>query len=473
MRWRAMQLAGVQAVYFVRLIVLARLLAPDAFGLVAIAMVSIGVIARITELGMIPALVQRTTATREEHDAAWTVGLLRALTIALVLTAFARPVAALFGEPSAAPIIQALAWRPVIEAAASIGIVSVTRAMQFRRLAMIAVPAAIVDLAVAIATARFLGVWALVAGSLAGSSATLVLSYILAPHAPRTSLRFDAIRPLIHYGRWVLVTGVTALVGSTLSQLAISRIEGAAALGLYFLAWRVAFLPIDAVSGVVSSVAFPMFARMREDVRGTAATFRTLLTGEAVVLVPGYALIIVLAPSLETVLGERWEGTAPVVRILSIAAVTGILGELIGPLLMGRGRADRAFQLEAAQTGVLVAALFPLVSLLGIRGAAIAWLAGNVAALVVTIAWLKSMIPGGLTLDRRPLVAAFAAASAAGVVAAACATAIPGLPGFFAGAVAGVATAGLALAALDRWLALGLWDLATWIRGAGFGNRAP
>ena len=473
MRWRAIQLAGVQGVYFVRLLVLAQLLAPDAFGLVAIAMVAIGVVARVTDLGMIPALVQREGAIREEYDAAWTVGLLRASAMTVVLTVFAVPIATLFGEPGAAPIIQALAWRPVIEAAGSIGVVSVTREMQFHRLAMIAVPAAVVDLAVALATVSSIGVWALVAGSLAGSFASLVLSYVLAPHAPRISLQFTAIRPLIHYGRWVLATGIIALVGSTLSQLAISRIEGVAALGLYFLAWRVAFLPIDAVSAVVSSVAFPMFARIRDDVRGTAATFRTLLTGEAVVLVPGYALIFALAPSLETVLGERWEGTAPIIRILSIAAVTGILGELIGPLLMGRGRADRAFLLEAVQTGVLVAALFPLVLALGARGAAIAWLAGNVAALLVTIAWLKSMIPGGLMLERRPLVATLAAAAAAAAVATACAAALPEPTGLLVGAVAGVSTAALALAALDRTLGLGLWGLATWIRGAGAGNRAP
>src|SRR5688572_22167860 len=342
MRWRAMQLAGVQGVYFLRLLLLAQLLAPDAFGMVAVAMVAIGVIARITDLGMVPALVQCESAVDEEYDAAWTVGLMRALMIALILSAFALPVATVFGEPSAAPVIQALAWRPVIEAAASIGIVRLTRQMEFRRLAMIAVPAAVVDLAVAVLTAGQIGVWALVAGALAGSGTTLLLSYLLAPHRPRFRFRFETIRPLIRYGRWVMATGIIALVGSSLSQIAISRIEGVAALGLYFLAWRVAFLPIDAMSAVVSSVAFPMFARIRDDTRKTASTFRTLLTGECAILLPGYALVFVLAPALEAVLGERWAGTTPIIRILSVAAVTGTLGELVTPLLMGRGQCCRA-----------------------------------------------------------------------------------------------------------------------------------
>jgi lipopolysaccharide exporter len=473
MRWRALQLGGVQGVYFLRLLLLAQLLAPEAFGLVAVAMVAIGVIARITDFGMVPALVQREAATVEEFDAAWTVGLLRALAIALVLAALAGPIATVFGEPAAAPVIQALAWRPVIEAAASIGIVRLTRQLEFRRLAMIAVPAAVVDLTVAVATAGSLGVWALVLGALAGSCTTLVLSYLLAPHRPRLRLRFDAIRPLIRYGRWVFGAGLVALVGSSLSQVAISRIEGVAALGLYFLAWRVAFLPIDAMSAVVSSVAFPMFARLRDDARATAATFRTLLTGESVVLLPGYALVFVLAPALEAVLGARWAGTAPVIRILSVAAVTGTLGELVTPLLMGRGRADRAFVLEVVQTGVLVAVLIPLVLALGARGAALAWLTGNVSALLLILAWLKSMVPGGLALEGRPLLAALAAAIVAASAATACTIAMPQAAGLVAGAVAGTAAAALALFGLERSMRVGLWELANWVRGNVTGDRAP
>jgi lipopolysaccharide exporter len=473
MRWRAAQLAGVQLIYFVRLLVLARILAPDAFGLVAIAMVVIGIVSRLTDVGMIPALVQRGTASKQEFDAAWTVGLVRALLVALVLTAFAGPVASLFGEPQAAPVIQALAWRPVIEASASIGIVRLTRELQFRRLAMLALPAAVVDFTVAVTSAPSLGVWSLVAGALAGSSTTLLLSYALAPHVPRLNLSFAAIRPLIHFGRWVFATGIVALAGTTLSQLAVSRLEGAAALGLYFLAWRIAFTPVDATSSVVSAVAFPLFARLREDNRETAATFRRLFTAQAVVLFPAYGLILALAVAVETALGGRWIGTAPVIRILCVAATTGILGELMGPLLMGRGRADRSFRLELVQSGVLIAALYPLVAACGVSGAALAWLAGNVAALVVSVAWLRSLVPGGIRIHAQPLLAAVAAAAAAAGTAVALSTLSGPLAGLFIAAAGGATAAGLVLVVFDRSLNLGLIDLAKWVRGAGHDNRAP
>ena len=250
MRWRTAQLAGIQAIYFLRLLVLARLLAPDAFGLLAIAAVALSVMLTLSDLGMIPALVQRRDATLEQHNAAWTVGLLRAVFIAAVLSIAAPAVAHLFGEPRAAPIIQALAFRPVIEAATSIGVARLDGAERgFRELALMYLPGAVIDLVVAITlSAPWLGVWALVAGSLAGAVATALLSYVFAPHQPRVVFRTQLIAPFVHSGRWVMLTGILGLVGTTALQLVVSRGLGAGALGLYFLASKVALLPLGAAT---------------------------------------------------------------------------------------------------------------------------------------------------------------------------------------------------------------------------------
>jgi len=473
MRWRAIELAGVKGIYFLRLLVLAQLLAPDAFGLVAIGLAAIGIVMRVSDLGMVPALVQRPDPTLEEYNGAWTIGLTRAVAVAVLLGVFAGPAAALFGEPGAAPIIRVLALRPVIDAAASIGVARLTRQMRFGRLAMIAMPVAVVDLAVALGTAHWLGVWALVAGALAGAATNLVLSYVLAPHRVALSFRFATIAPLVRFGRWILLIGILVLLRNTVTQVAVSRLEGVAALGLYFLAMRVAFLPADIASAVVSAVAFPMFAKLRADEAGTARAFRTLLTGQAIVLVPGYAIMLVLAPALEGALGENWHGAAPVIQILAISGVTGLLGELALPLLKGRGRADRVFKLEVVQAGVLVAVLLPLVVRFGAPGAALAWLTGNVAALVVVIVWLRTLVPGGLKLEPAPLLTALAAAAAGAAAAAWGAGTLSGMAGLLLGAGLGLGAAAAVLFASDRWLELNLWELANWIRGARRGGGTP
>ena len=250
MRWRAAQLAGIQAIYFVRLLILARLLAPDAFGLLAIATVALGVMLQLSDVGMIPALVQRRDATVEHYNAAWTVGLLRASLVAALLICAAPAGARLFGEPRATPIIQALALRPIIEAAASIGVARLTRELRYRDLAFMYVPGAMIDMVTAITMAPSLGVWALVAGALAGAMTTTLLSYAFAPHRPGFVFRTEAIAPLVRFGRWVMLTGAVGLIGSTMLQVVLSRRLGAGALGQYFLASKVAGLPFSAVSAI-------------------------------------------------------------------------------------------------------------------------------------------------------------------------------------------------------------------------------
>jgi PST family polysaccharide transporter len=394
---------------------------------------------------MIPALVHRSHATLEEQDAAWTVGLARAGLVAIVLVLVAPAVGRLFNEMAAVPVIQVLALRPLIDASASIGIARLTRELRFRQVALIYLPGALADLVIAVATAPTLGVWALVAGAIAGSAVTATVSYVFAPHRPRFNLAWRAVAPLVNFGRWVLLAGIATLAGTLVTQLAVSRELGAAALGLSFLALKVAFLPIEAAGAVVGAVAFPMFARLRDDRAATVRSFAILLGGFGLVLLPVYALLVVVAPSFEQALGDRWAGTAPIVQILALAGVAAILADLLSPLLLGHGRANRVFALEGVQTAVLLAVLWPALGWFGVEGAALACLAGNAAALVLAAIWTRRLVPGAMgDAKNRFAAAALAAAAATGV-----AVALSGFWSGFAGLIAtGVGGAVTAIAVL-------------------------
>lgn len=471
MRWRAAQLGGVQVVYLVRLMVLAKLLAPEAFGLLAIASIAVSVLMRLSDVGMIPALVQQTGATREQYDAAWTVGLTRAVLVTLALVIAAPLVALLFAEPRATPVIQALAFRPLIEAGASIGVARLTRDLEFRELALIYLPGALVDLVIAVVLAPSFGVWALVAGTLAGSATMVASSYLLAPHSPRLVFRWDTIAPLMNYGRWVLARSVVLLAGTFATQLAISRMLGAAVLGLFFLAAKVAMLPIEAATSVIGSVAFPMFAGLRDDRAGSTRGFAALLAALVLVLVPVYLMMIVLAPLFEETLGGRWVGTAPIIQVLALAGAGAILADLMVPLLMGQGRADRAFYGEGLQTAVLLLALLPGIALFGVTGAGLAWLAGNAAATLLASVWAGQMVPGAFVQARPMLLAGTTAGLAAAAAGIFVATPLGGWTGLIGGGLAGALTAAAALWALDRVLGLQLREFGLLLVGSRDGQN--
>jgi O-antigen/teichoic acid export membrane protein len=467
MRWRAVQLAGIQAIYFLRLLILAKLLAPDAFGLLAIATIAISVLMRLSDIGIIPALVHRRDVTLEQQDAAWTVGLTRAALVALALVLAAPAVAQLFSEPAAVPIIQVLALRPLIDASASIGVARLTRELKFRELALVYLPGACTDLVVAVVMAPTMGVWALVAGALVGSAVTVAVSYGLAPHRPRIRLAWRGVLPLVNFGRWVLLAGIATLAGTLVTQLAVSRMLGATALGLYFLALKLAFLPVEAAGSIVGSVAFPMFSGLRDDIAATARSFGTLLAGLGLLLLPVYALLVALAPALEEALGARWIGTAPIVRILALAGVAAILADLLAPLLMGRGQPARVFLLEALQTAVLIAVLWPCIAFFGVEGAALACLTGNCAALMLAAIWTRRLMPGVLTAAQRRFAAAVLAALTAYGVASFLAVQWSGFPGLIAGAAAGALSAAAILWLLNARLGLALGEYRSLLRGAG------
>jgi lipopolysaccharide exporter len=467
MRWRVVQLAGVQAIYFLRLLILAKLLAPDVFGLLAIATIALSVMMRLSDVGMIPALVQRSNATREEENAAWTVGLARAAFVAIVLVLVAPAVGGLFNEMAAVPVIQVLALRPLIDASASIGIARLTRDLKFRQVALIYLPGAVADLVTAVATAPALGIWALVAGAIAGSAVTAIISYVFAPHRPRFSLAWRAVAPLMNFGRWVLLAGIATLTGTLVTQLAVSRELGAAALGLYFLALKVAFLPIEAAGAVVGAVAFPMFARLRDDPAATARSFAMLLAGFGLVLLPVYALLFVVAPLFEQALGDRWAGTAPIVQILAVAGVAAILADLLAPLLLGQGRANRVFALEGLQTAVLLALLWPSIAWFGVEGAAIACLAGNLAALIIAAIWTRRLAPGAMRNVPNRFAAATLAATAAAGVSVALSNFWTGFTALITAGVAGTVTAIAVLWILNSPFRLELAEYGALLRREG------
>jgi lipopolysaccharide exporter len=460
--WTGGGLLAGRLISFVRFLVLARLLAPDDFGLLAIAWVAIELLLTITDLGMVTALVQRAEVSDRHYDTAWTIGLVRALAVAVVLVAGAPLIAGFFDEPRAAAILRVLAIGPVLSAAASIKMAELTRNLQFGRLTMIRLPEAATEAVVSVALAPLLGVWALVAGVLVANLVRLALSYWLAPYRPRVSFDQGSARSLFSFGRWLFVLGILGLASEALLRAAISRRLGTAQLGLFYLAVRLAMLPFTSVESIVASVGVPVHARLQADPRRGARTVQTSLVGMLALLLPGYAVLIVLAESLvDDVLGPRWVGAAPLIRVLAVAATIETVGAAYTPMLFGLGRPRLVAELAALKATLMVAGAWTLTAGVGVIGAAAAWL---IADTVVAAGWLLTAV----RIVARPVRGFGVQLLAVGAAAAAAALTAAGLDRLWSGAAAVVGAAALAMAIagvvlllVDRWLGAGLVDTLT------------
>jgi O-antigen/teichoic acid export membrane protein len=455
--WKAVQLVGVKIVFLVRTLLLAQLLAPEDFGLMAIAAVVIGVLMSITDFGMVPALVQRTQADDRHYNGAWTVGILRALMIAAVVVITAPMISGFFTEPRATNMIRLLALRPLLEAAASIRVAQLHRDLRFRSLTFISVSTTMVDTVVAISLARSLGAWALVAGTLGGTAAGTVLSYILAPHRPHLFLSRSAIQPLIRYGRWVFVTGLVAVAGNAMLQAGIARQLGTTELGLYFLAAKLAFLPYQIASEVVGVVAFPLYARLQSDIRQIDQVFQLVVKGMAAVIFPVYALTITLAPSLvQDFLGPRWTGTAPVIQLLAFASLLGLLTDATIPLLKGLGQPHKVAVLETIQSLTLAFLAWHLADRYGVTGAAAAWIPAVAVSQIVSGSFVCRLLRRPLAGLLMPISAVLSVSGLGAAIALGVNSVLPGLGGLAAAILLAVGITWSLLWSLDRPLNLGL-----------------
>ena len=455
--WQTVQVGGVNLIYLVRLVVLGRLLAPDDFGLFAVALVALDFLLAVTDFGMVPALVQRPDPGRRHYQAAWTIGFLRALAVSAVLIVSAPLVAELFGEPRAAPLLQVLAAKPLLEAMASMGVAKLSKELRFRELSVLRLSEAAVNAGVSILLVSSLGVWALVAGPVAAAAVYSILSYFLEPIAPR--LRFSPLesKQLARYGRWILVTAWATLAGRVLLEMGISRQLGAAALGLYYMSKKLAFLPVDVSNQVVASVAFPVFARLQSDPERGRVVFRRGLIGLCVLIVPLCFLIVALAPTLAVdVLGDQWVDAVDLIRILAAVAAVGILGDMVVPLLEGYGHPERSAALNVLQYATLVALAWVFIGPFGVEGAAAAWLPAVLVSQFLALVFLHRLFP-------RPFEGLWKAIGSSGFAAALAVVAaigvdriVDGVPGALAALAVGGSVAIAVIAATDRYVGIGI-----------------
>lgn len=457
MLWQAFQMGGVKALYMIRLLVLAILLAPADFGLIAIALAATGFLLNLTNFGLIPAVVQAEDMDEARYDAVWTFDMTRAVIVSGLTIIFAPLIAEIFAEPRAVPIIQVLALRPMIESLMSIKVAALNRSLTFRPLAFLKIIEAVFNAIISIALAKLYGVWAMVFGMIGGAASMVIASYILAPYRPRISYRWQSVRPLLRFGGWLLITGMLAMAGNFVLRIVISRQVGAEGLGLYFLAAQLAFLPSEVASEVVGTVAFPLFARLQSSLQQAARAFQAILTGLMALLYPISALIIVLAPVLvQDVLGAKWEGTVPLIQILALVTMIGLLGDATIPLVKGFGQSYRVTQIELVQSSSLILMIWFFTSRFGTVGAALAWLPAIICVQILCLYFIHDIFHDSLREVRKPLFAILLATVAGSGISYLAIHILPNIPGLVIASLLAALLTGSILWFSDYRFSLGL-----------------
>lgn len=351
LRW-AMRGLGLASTF-----VLARLLSPGEFGVVAMAMLVVGLVEVFGHAGQHLALIRLPNPVRADYDAAWTLGILIALAVALATWAVA-PLAAWYFHDARVPwLIRLLALRPLLGSLDNIGVVAFRKELRFGREFAFLAAQKLATVAVTIAVALWLrDARALVAGLLGGPAVGVALSYALHPYRPRLSLA--RARGLLAFSGWMLLVHVAQYVHDKADEMVVGGVADAGAMGRYSVAADAATAPTIEVVIPATRALFPIFARLGDDRAAVRDAYLQVFSAACLISVAtGAGMALVAGDFVRVALGEQWLSAIPLVRLLALAGgLYGIMHNGI-TVLSATGHARLSGLLSASRTLVLVPVL--------------------------------------------------------------------------------------------------------------------
>jgi len=344
LRWSVIDVVAQQVIRFALTVALTRLIAPEDFGLLAMALVFTQLATMIGDLGLGPALVQRRVVERAHVATAFTVTTLAGLILAIAFYFLTFPIAAFYDEPGLRPVLGALAATYLLRGVAGIPRDLLRREMAFRSLAFIAIASvtlsAVAGLSLAVGGA---GIWALVAQILVEGVLTTILVVGVAwrSGAWRPGLAIDrsALGDIAGFGLFVSGTRMFHYASTNVDNLIVGKVLGATSLGFYNLAYRLMLFPVLKVADVVATVSMPAFSSIQDDSSRLTAAFQRAVTYVAMFCFPVSVGVAVTAPVLvPAVFGNQWTAAVVTVQILAINGVRLAFGRLNGVVYEATGR---------------------------------------------------------------------------------------------------------------------------------------
>lgn len=338
-------------------IVLARLLTPDDFGIVALAILILGLATVMLDLGVNVAVVQRSELDREDLNTAWTIRLLQNGAVALALTALAAPLSRYYGDLRLEPVLWLLAFAYFLDGLTGMGPVIFQRRQQYAREVTFYAAKRLFGFVLTLALALWLrSFWALVYGTVLANGGAVVLSYVM--HRQRHRLTLERWRQFLGASLWLALRTMAGYALQELDKFVVGRREGAAVLGSYSLASQIAAMPTTELLAPLSRALFPAFAALKDDETELRRLFLLALGVQCALALPAAVGLAMIAGNLVPVLlGEKWISAVPIMVALSIGSAAHAITQSCGYLLTALGE----FRSQSLLQWFLVAVLATLI----------------------------------------------------------------------------------------------------------------
>lgn len=381
---------SIRAIGFVNTVVMARLLMPSDYGIVAMAFLVIGTIQAFAENGPAAALLRKDEVSKDEIDSAWTLRLIQCLIAAVALLAVAPLAAVYFKEPNVTKVIWALTLGTVLIGVGNIGTTLAHKEFNFAIDFKLGIVSKLLGVLTSIAAGYFLRDYrALVIGVLVGFVSGAVLSYAFHPYRPSWNTR--KIREIWAVSKWLTLSGVGGYVLGKADEMVAARVGTTTEYGLYSVGADLGQMPTAEIGPAMLKALLPVLAALRGSAAEiNASVLKTVAVLSAITLPVGLGFAALSATATQLILGAAWFGAIPFVAAYAVASTLSGLLRPYDSLLLMRGFTkvhSHVVFLELAAFVVLAFALVPSAYLLGLAWARI--LAIAVRQLAIAIAARK------------------------------------------------------------------------------------
>lgn len=353
-------------------IALARLLSPADFGLMALLTVFMSLAKVFSDFGLSASLIQRKSITADDETSAFAMNVAIGLALACVLLAVSPAVALFYEQPLLAPMLAVLALTVLASSLCLVQMALLSRAMQFKKIAMIGMSGTLISGAVGVLLAYIgMGVWSLVGMNLATSVVQVAMYWRLSDWRPRGRVRVANIASMWSFSSYLLYIRAAGTIYQNLYTAVIGKAYTPDVLGLYSKAESLRMLPAGMLTGMVNRVAFPLFSKHQDDKPFLLRRIRQIIRVTLIFSAGGLSLLAVVAdPLIPLVFSEKWRPSVDLLRILCFAGVFYPIHALYLMSLQAQGHSNLNFRLENTKM-VLGMATLALVYDRGVT--AIAW----------------------------------------------------------------------------------------------------
>jgi len=350
---------GTQVVSLLSFIILARLLSPHEFGLMAMVAIFTSFAAIFIEMGMGAALIHDQEATEEHESTVFWFNLGLSILCLMLIMMCSSSIAVFFHEPELNKILLITAFLLPLNALAIVPMAKLQKGHAFKKVAVaeLGAMACGVLLAIILAMQGF-GVWALVLNLLLVACVKVILLFFLSGWSPRLICKKDRLAELWPYSSYLMGTGIANYFITNVDSALIGRLLGSGALGSYKYAYQLATAPGLLVSSVFSRVFFASYARYKEDKEKIKRIHFKAIRMIAFCTFPMLATLAMVAdPFVLTILGDQWQSMGHILSFMCVIFMLDSIGGMNNPLFLSQGKTKALFWLTVVLRSNLILAM--------------------------------------------------------------------------------------------------------------------